>query len=295
MRLIEVFSEYNSRVEKLTIWLSETGYFFQTQPEHSEGSLCQELVQQFIKALAQPDVSEDEGPQDDWARRVNGPRPYLLVRLTGENNQRSWLRSGSDSIHMLPLEKLAARSNEPAKTYNSKLSLALAALLPEGFTNRDLLERECEWRELDYAPKTASVVTPAHTFEDILAQAREQRRDPARRLLLPIENDELRVLLNQGALPDAARDSFGETVLMQAVRRSDVARIELLLQAGANPNAPNESGLTALHLAGDYDVGMVLLGAGADINQPSQNGTTPLMMAVSLFPPGKESWWNCFW
>ncbi len=272
-------------MEKLTLWPGGTGYFFEALPEHREGTVDGELVQQFIEALELPDVSEEDGPQDNWDCRLLGLLPRLLVRITYEDNRRHWLRSRSESIYMLPLEKLTGRGQAPAKTYDPTLSLALAGLLPEGFTNRDLLRRECEWRERAHVPEKAPGSSPGPTFEDILAQARELRHDPARRLLLPIENDEMAVLLAQGAPPDEARDSFGETALMQAVRKSDIERTELLLQAGANPNALNASGLTSLHLAGDHDIAMMLLGAGADINQPSQNGTTPLMMAVSS---GKE-------
>lgn len=281
MRLIEVFSEDNGRTGKLTVWPGETGYFFQTQPEYLEGALDQEIVRQFIGSLALPNVSEEDGLRDDWPCRVTGTRPCLLVRLTHENNQRSWLLSCSDSIYMLPLAKLAAIGEEPAKTYDRNLSLALAALLPEGFMNREILKRECEWRERNYARKAERSATPGRTLEDILADACQQRDDPARRLKLPIENDEMLVLLNQGAPPDAARDSSGETALMRAVGKSDVERVGILLQAGADPNAVDAGGRISLHLARDYDVAMTLISAGAEINRPDQNGRTPLMTAVS--------------
>lgn len=182
---------------------------------------------------------------------------------------------------MLPLAKLAAIGEEPAKTYDRNLSLALAALLPEGFMNREILKRECEWRERNYARKAERSATPGRTLEDILADACQQRDDPARRLKLPIENDEMLVLLNQGAPPDAARDSSGETALMRAVGKSDVERVGILLQAGADPNAVDAGGRISLHLARDYDVAMTLISAGAEINRPDQNGRTPLMTAVS--------------
>ena len=83
--------------------------------------------------------------------------------------------------------------------------------------------------------------------------------------------------------------SAGETALMQPVRHSDLERMELLLQAGAEPNASNACGQISLHLAGDGDAALKLLGAGAEINRPSQSGTTPLMMAVSA-KKGRAPW-----
>src|SRR5919199_3920468 len=71
--------------------------------------------------------------------------------------------------------------------------------------------------------------------------------------------------------------------LMRAVDEGDVARVRVLLAAGADPNAAAEYGETALMRAvskGDLEVVEVLLDAGGDVHAKSENGFTPLFMAV---------------
>lgn len=71
--------------------------------------------------------------------------------------------------------------------------------------------------------------------------------------------------------------------LMRAVEGGDVARVRVLLAAGADPNAAAECGETALMRAvskGNLEVVEVLLEAGGDVHAKSENGFTPLFMAV---------------
>jgi|GEM_PF-127023 len=67
-----------------------------------------------------------------------------------------------------------------------------------------------------------------------------------------------------------------------AVMRGDGARLEQLLQQGADVNEPQADGATALHWAAyrnDLDAVRRLLAAGADVNVANRTGTTPLLMA----------------
>ena len=91
-------------------------------------------------------------------------------------------------------------------------------------------------------------------------------------------------LLEAGANPDAAND-YGVTPIMLACTNGDPAMVSRLLAAGANPNAAQESGETALMTCAHHaDAAAVraLLGAGAQPNvQERLQHQTALMWAVA--------------
>lgn len=78
-------------------------------------------------------------------------------------------------------------------------------------------------------------------------------------------------------------DLTGESPLMIAVRERRVDAVEVLLDAGADPDRRNRSGETSLHLAVGGDPGMLklLLEAGANPNAQDAGGVTPLMLAAA--------------
>jgi ankyrin repeat protein len=92
----------------------------------------------------------------------------------------------------------------------------------------------------------------------------------------------LRALLQQGADANAPQVD-GATALHWAVYREDTESMDLLIRAGARVNATNREGVTPLAMACLYgNVSMInkLLKAGADAKERGPNGQTALMLAA---------------
>ncbi|MGQ0737143.1 MAG: ankyrin repeat domain-containing protein [Acidobacteriota bacterium] len=71
--------------------------------------------------------------------------------------------------------------------------------------------------------------------------------------------------------------------LLDAARRDDTRAVQSLLKGGADPNARDESGATALMQASAVasgDTVRALLEAGADVNASSKSGASALMWAT---------------
>ena len=77
-----------------------------------------------------------------------------------------------------------------------------------------------------------------------------------------------------------ARDSRGATPLMHAAAFGSIDAMKMLLDAGADVNAKNNFGATALlWCARDGEKARMLIEHGADVNVRSKQGRTPLMLA----------------
>jgi ankyrin repeat protein len=87
-----------------------------------------------------------------------------------------------------------------------------------------------------------------------------------------------------GGLDANARDADDTPALMAAVLYSDARCVKLLLDRGAAPNATDKAGVTALMWAvPDVAKVKLLVAAGADVNAASKNlGRTPLLIAASF-------------
>lgn len=88
----------------------------------------------------------------------------------------------------------------------------------------------------------------------------------------------IRILLKAGASANAKDDD--KTVLMIAAENSKPAIIKALLDAGAEIDAVNDSGWTALMFADDVENVRVLLNAGSDTSIKNKDGQTALGMAI---------------
>ncbi|KAF3999558.1 ankyrin repeat domain-containing protein [Glaciimonas immobilis] len=102
-------------------------------------------------------------------------------------------------------------------------------------------------------------------------------------LILAIREDAMKsfnLLLNASGINLNVRARNGDTALMVASYKGNVAAVKALLDKEAEPNT---TGWTALHYAatvGNNEIVQMLLDASAYIDAGSPNQTTPMMMAA---------------
>lgn len=117
-----------------------------------------------------------------------------------------------------------------------------------------------------------------------LAQSSAPLADAAEKL----DRAQIGTLLKQGANVNAAQ-ADGMTALHWTVYSDDLQLTTLLIKAGANAKAANRYGVTPLSLActnGNTDIVKLLLKAGADANTTRPGGETALMIAARTGKPG---------
>jgi uncharacterized protein len=86
-----------------------------------------------------------------------------------------------------------------------------------------------------------------------------------------------------GSIINAKDPDTGDTALHIATKRTDAPWMRYLMDNGANPQARDGAGETAMTLAaarGHRDGLIVLIAYRADINAQNENGETPLIKAV---------------
>lgn len=92
----------------------------------------------------------------------------------------------------------------------------------------------------------------------------------------------VKAALDSGADVNAV-DRGGGTALHQAAAKRHVPVVKLLLAAGADAKIADSAGRTALHFAARYlqpEIAQLLLDAGADVDAVDEEGNTPLLDAI---------------
>ncbi len=89
-----------------------------------------------------------------------------------------------------------------------------------------------------------------------------------------------KLLLEQPTTDIDALNNAGESALMIAAIKGDVADLKLLLARGAKVNLPGWSPLHYAATGGSAAIIRLLLSKGARLEARSPNGSTPLMMAA---------------
>jgi ankyrin repeat protein len=128
------------------------------------------------------------------------------------------------------------------------------------------------------------------TFLAALGMAAASSLDDSERLYATIRAGDLaglNALLDQGASPNTV-DSRDVTPLMNAAAIGSLESMKLLVERGAEVNAQNAFGSTALMWSA-HDPGKVrlLLDHGADVNKVTKTGRTALMIAALSNPSSK--------
>lgn len=100
----------------------------------------------------------------------------------------------------------------------------------------------------------------------------------------PTQLTALQPLISEEETAAVALEIEDATPLMLAARDGQVDEIRRLIAEGADVNATNKSGVTALHCAiffsENTDAALALLDAGADINAVDKKGWSPLLFAT---------------
>ena len=95
--------------------------------------------------------------------------------------------------------------------------------------------------------------------------------------------ERVRMLIQNGEDVNASEDDSAFPPIIEAARSNNAQALQLLLEAGANPNLAREEGDTALHhavLYGAVDCVKLLIAAGADIEAREISDSTPLDLAL---------------
>jgi ankyrin repeat protein len=96
------------------------------------------------------------------------------------------------------------------------------------------------------------------------------------------EYNSLKLIIEHGFDLEIRCCDYGSTALMYAAQSGQLACVQLLIDNGANVQATNTCGRTAVHFASSSDIINVLVKNGANVNAVSKDGDTPLHEAFTV-------------
>lgn len=234
------------------------------------------LGQQLLKAVDERDINSAhellQRGADLETRGTNGLTPLMMAAEHGD----------MDMVRLL----LDAGANAKAKDEQGEIALTQAARV--GFTDvvKLLVKRS------GIKGKNQALFGAVEGGPVVIQLADAGGYNPAPVLESPWVST-VKILLAQGAELEARRDENGDTPLIAAAAFAETDVVALLLQRGADINATDNAGNTALMSAAcecavatmnsAYDVVKVLLKKGADVNARSTDGATALINAAAGF------------
>jgi hypothetical protein len=314
-----------AKVAKLVLTRDGDRFRRERLPEGGTDELTSEPVNELVHSLASPPVPQLDPThfdipvllEDHYNSCWTNDNPAHMVRISFSTGRAVTIRTDRQYAFMLPFKVEDSTSGTNFETFDPRLSRAIAGLMPEGYLERDRLlgqngmlnlDRE-EYLRREAAPEAAPEPPPPpdrgpeeqKNFDDPEAgmdeifrvlwgeespaeKARSEREgNLAERLLRRISTEDVRDLLARGADPNAA-DDVGQTALMHAAFPPfNVEKFRLLVEAGADVEALRNDGVTGLHNAcagWEVKAAEEWLRAGANVNARTPEGATPLMLAV---------------
>lgn len=231
--------------------------------------------------------------------------PTMLVELHFEDREVLRMQTSSNHAHLLPW---TVESNGRLDSFNPEISIALAALLPDGWLFKErlqlsdgILDAENELRAEAAKHWQEPVDRPDETFEQQMARVNagmkkladelahgeqvvfSKRRDYTANQLRTLSAAQLSELAADG-FDLSTSDETGQTALMLAASPPfSHAQFEKLVAVGADVNAQRADSMTGLMMAcagGMQETVAFWLSAGARVDLRGPNGCTAIMLSA---------------
>jgi ankyrin repeat protein len=285
------------------------------------------------KLLANPSTSTPVEPQEYPSVNVQNPRPTRSVSNLPKTNDVTTLPFGKDELSISaksldisheavsngtrPISDLPELSDEITTPFRTKelststdsLDISRKAVTGRAVARTDRVEQQralqalsaagFKMKDSQFSLNEALPWAVQHGNEAavrwLLQEAKENPADVGLYFPLALDRQPLlniaaskkfqaitRLLLDWGADVNA-KDRSGMTALHRAAYGEHEAIVRLLLERGADINAISRSGMTALHVAAEYGheaIVRLLLEEGADINAKSRSRMTALHVAA---------------